>query len=308
METLAARTGLDRVIFGSSGSDAVEGAIKTARMSTGRSEIVAFEDAYHGLSFGALPVTGYKNDFFQAPFRPFLGSHVRHEPFGGPIPRLEGVAAVIVEPVQGRGGVHVPPSGWLAELAAAAKGAGSLFILDEILTGFGRTGEWFAFQGEELQPDVICVGKGMAAGFPISAVVGTADAMDSWGASKGEALHTQTFLGHPVGCAAAIAVDRVIETDGLVGRARSLGAWWRQSLEGVDGVTGVRGCGLMLGVCLADGLSALALSRAMLQRGFIVLPVGANDDALGLTPPLVLTDAQAQAATSALAACIAESA
>jgi len=229
-----------------------------------------------------------------------LGGHVRHAPFGGPLPALDDVAAVLVEPILGRGGIHEAPEGWLEALAHAARSAGALFILDEVYTGFGRTGNWFAFQHEALQPDVICVGKGMASGFPISATIGTSSAMDAWGASKGEALHTQTFLGHPVGCAAALAVDAVIAREGLVERAASLGARWRSDLEGIEAVRAVRGRGLMLALELAEGISALALSRALLRRGFIALPVGAQDDALGLSPPLVLNDAQADAATSAI--------
>jgi 4-aminobutyrate aminotransferase/(S)-3-amino-2-methylpropionate transaminase len=300
MEALCARTGLDRVLFGSSGSDAVEGAVKTARMATGRSTVVAFEEGYHGLSMGTLPLTAYKDDFFRAPFAELLGGHVRHAPFGGPLPALDDVAAVLVEPILGRGGIHEAPEGWLEALAHAARSAGALFILDEVYTGFGRTGKWFAFQHDGLQPDVICVGKGMASGFPISATIGTSSAMDAWGASKGEALHTQTFLGHPVGCAAALAVDAVIDREGLVERSASLGVRWRSDLEGIEPIVAVRGRGLMLALELAEGISALALSRALLCRGFIALPVGAQDDALGLSPPLVLTDAQADAATSAI--------
>ena len=301
MEMLCRRTGLDRVLFGSSGSDAVEGAVKTARMATGRSAVLAFQDGYHGLSMGALPLTAYKDDFFRAPFADWLGGHVRHAIFGGELPALDDVAAVLVEPILGRGGVQEPPPGWLGEVARQAKAAGALFVLDEVYTGFGRTGNWFAFEHDALEPDVICVGKGMSSGFPISAAIGTASAMDAWGASKGEALHTQTFLGHPVGCAAALAVDDVLQAEGLVGRAFDLGARWRRELAGIDGVRAVRGRGLMLALELRAGCSALALSRSLLERGFIALPVGSHDDALGLSPPLVLTDMQADAASEAIA-------
>ena len=287
LEALARRTGLDRAILGTSGSDAVEAALKTARLATGRDGVLAFHGSYHGLSYGALAVTGYKRGVFRAPFAGQLGAHVRHAPFGGPIPSLEGIGAVLVEPIQGRGGVRVPPSGWLAELQEAAHRAGALLILDEIYTGFGRTGAWFRFQTEGLQPDLLCLGKGMASGAPISACVGTAATMDAWGASKGEALHTQTFLGHPPGCAMALAC--IGELEAVIPTVAPTGAWLRAALEGRG--LAVQGAGLLLGVALPD---PLRVSRALLQRGYIALPAGEQGEVLALTPPLNIGRAQLQ--------------
>ncbi len=289
LERLCELTGMDRGILGSSGSDAVEAAVKTARMATGRDGVLAFEGSYHGLSYGALAATSYKSEAFRAPFAGQLGAHVRHAPYGGPIPDLSGLGAVLVEPIQGRGGMRPPPDGWLSELRHACTVEGVVLIVDEIYTGFGRTGPLFA--STEVQPDLMCVGKGMAGGFPISACLGTALVMDAWGASRGEALHTQTFLGNPVGCAMALAcIARVLE---LMPRADALGLRERLQEHGP-----VRGRGLMLGLEHPD---ALGLSRELLGRGFIALPAGEGGEVLAITPPLCISTEQVDALLQALA-------
>ena len=293
LERLAELTGLDRAILGSSGSDGVEAALKTGRIMSGKSGVLAFTGGYHGLSYGALPVTGYHGDSFRGPFQSQLGSHVRRAEFGGEIPDLTDIGTVIVEPVQGRGGIRVPPAGWLGELADSSRAAGAVLVFDEVYTGFGRTGDWFAFQDEAVRPDVLVLGKGMAGGFPISAAIGTAEAMDAWGASKGEALHTQTFLGNPVGCAMALACIEQLES--VIPGVTPMGEWFRTELQN-RGLR-VRGRGLMLGVELND---TLALSRKLLQKGFIVLPAGEEAEVLGVTPPLTITRGQLQAFLVAL--------
>ena len=300
LERLAALTGMERTILGSSGSDAVEAALKTARMATGRDRVVAFSASYHGLSYGVLAATGYKRASFQAPFAGQLGSHVHHAPFGGPLPDLSGVGAVVVEPIQGRGGVRVPPPDWLAGLLDAAHAAGAVVIFDEIYTGFGRTGRWFAFQDTALEgrrPDIVCVGKGMAGGYPISACVGTAAVMDAWGASRGEAIHTQTFLGNPVGCAMALAAIGVVED--VLPTVSETGAWLRAAL-GARGLS-VRGAGLLLGIELDD---SLAVSRALMAQGYIALPAGEAAEVLALTPPLTVTRRQLEGFLAALDAAL----
>lgn len=293
MELLCARTGLDRVILGSSGSDAVEAALKTARMATGRDGVLAFEGSYHGLSYGALAASAYRSDAFRGPFVGQLGDHVRHAQFGGVLPsvdQLQQVGAVLVEPIQGRGGIRVPPAGWLAELGHRARRAGALLVLDEIYTGFGRTGTLFRYQAEDVLPDLLCVGKGMAGGFPISACVGTAAVMDAWGASGGEALHTQTFLGNPLGCAMALA--GIEEAQRLLPAANALGQAMADALRGAG--RPVQGAGLLLGVQLPDPLAA---SRALLGQGYIALPAGEGAEmVLVLAPPMVATLPQVQGA------------
>jgi 4-aminobutyrate aminotransferase/(S)-3-amino-2-methylpropionate transaminase len=306
LEVLADLTGLDRAILGSSGSDAVEAALKTARIATGRDRILAFDGSYHGLSYGALPVTGYKAGAFRAPFAGQLGLHVEHAPFGGPIPDLTGVGAVLVEPIQGRGGVRVPPAGWLASLGSRARAAGALLVFDEIFTGMGRTGSWFAFQDQGVKPDLLCVGKGLGGGFPISACLGSAAVMDAWGASTGEAIHTQTFLGNPVGCAMALATIGVIRDEGLREHAEREGAWLSRALASLPGVDGVRGRGLMVAPDLGSGVRALAASRAMLRRGWIVLPAGEAGEVLAFTPPLTVQRRVLEAAVQTLGSVLEE--
>ncbi len=299
LEKLCEVTGMDRVIFGSSGSDAVEAALKTVRIATGRSRILAFTGGYHGLAAAPLAALGYHVRTFREPFAEMLGQHVDHAAWGGAWPELRSYAAVLVEPVQGRGGMRAPPPGWLERLHEDARAHGTLVIHDEIYSGLGRTGRFLA--AGELKPDLLCVGKALGGGFPISACLGTAAAMDAWGASTGEAIHTQTFLGNPVGCAMALAVLDVIERDGLVERAAVEGARFAEKLAAVPGVRAVTGRGLMLGVHVDD---SLGVTRRMLARGYIVLPCGERAEALGLTPPLTTSRAQLDAAVTTLAECL----
>lgn len=307
LERLAALSGLDRAILGSSGSDAVEAALKTARMATGRDPVVAFTGGYHGLSYGALAHLGYKRGSFQGPFSGQVGAHVRLAPFGGALPDLSDVGAVLVEPIQGRGGVRLPPTGWLAALVEAAHNAGAVVIFDEIYTGIGRTGAWFRFQSEGVAPDLVCVGKGLAGGFPVSACLGTAAVMDAWGASQGESLHTQTFLGHPVGCTAALACLEVVEA--TLPTVRTKAARIRGGLEALG--LEVQGVGMLLGVVVPD---PLGVSRRLLQQGYLVLPAGEPQGApgegvpgrtvLALTPPLTLANAQIDGFVDTLGSCL----
>lgn len=298
LERLATISGMDRAILGSSGSDAVEAALKTARIATGRDGVLTFSASYHGLSYGALAVTRYKAGAFRAPFDGQLGGHVSEAEYGGALPDLAGIGAIIVEPIQGRGGVRVPRAGWLAALIDAAHDAGAVVIFDEIYTGFGRTGRWLALQDPTLggrRPDLVCVGKGMAGGYPISACLGTAAVMDAWGASRGEALHTQTFLGNPVGCAMALAC--IEEVERILPAVADSGAWLRAQLEAA-GLT-VRGVGMLLGVEIDQ---SLAVSRGLMQRGYIALPAGESAEVIALTPPLNITRDQLAGFLEALAA------
>jgi len=299
LELLADKTGLDRAILGSSGSDAVEAALKTGRLASQRSGVLAFRKGYHGLSYGALAATGYKRDAFAGPFAGQLGGHVAHGDFGGAIEDLpwDGVGTVIVEPIQGRGGVVVPPDGWLKALVDAAHKRGAVVVFDEIYTGFGRTGAWLRAHTEGVVPDIVCLGKGMAGGYPISACVGSAAVMDAWGASKGEALHTQTFLGNPVGSAMALACIGVLER--VVPQVSAMGARFRAALEAAG--FKVQGAGLLLGVDTGDAFS-LDVSRRLLRSGWLALPAGEQAEVLALTPPLTITDAQLDAFVVALTA------
>ncbi len=284
-----------RGVLGSSGSDAVEAALKTAQLATGRAGVVAFEGAYHGLSLGALDVT-WRADF-RAPFAARLAGATHFAPYGDTrsLRRLDPgrFGAVLVEPIQGRGGERVPPRGFLRELRTLCDERGWLLVADEVYTGFGRTGRWFACDHEGVVPDLLCVGKGLASGMPISVCLGRPEVMDAWPQSAGEALHTQTFLGHPVACAAALASIAVLEEERLVERSETLGAetieWLRKQVETAPRVAAqvleVRGLGLMIGV-EGRGSSALRACRAALKKGVVTLPSGSRGEVLSITPPL----------------------
>jgi 4-aminobutyrate aminotransferase-like enzyme len=284
-----------RAVLGSSGSDAVEIALKTALVASGRPGLVAFEGAYHGLTLGALSATW--RPLFREPFRPLLPDTTAFARFGDvddvgraasacPAP----VGAVLVEPIQGRGGERIPPRGFLAGLRALCDREGWLLIADEVYTGCGRTGRWFACEHEQVVPDLLCLAKGLASGMPISACAGRAELMDAWPPSEGEALHTQTFLGHPPGCAAALASLRVLARERLVERSAELGAKALAQLErrfaGRPGVRDVRGLGLLLAVELDGAQRCERLCTRALARGVIALPSGDDGRVLSLTPPL----------------------
>lgn len=298
-----------RTVLSSSGSDAVETALKTALLATGRAGVLAFEGAYHGLSLGALDVT-WREDF-RAPFDARLPGATRFVPFDDldavralAATSRDEIGAVLVEPIQGRGGERVPRDGFLRGLRAICDDAGWLLIADEIYTGLGRTGATFACDHEAVVPDLLCVGKGLASGMPLSACMGLATVFDAWPTSRGEALHTQTFLGHPAGCAAALASLDVFLSRRLAARASDLGDALRERLAAAladhPGVVEVRGRGLMIGVeCRPDGLALEATTR-MLERGYVLLPSGAGGRVLSLTPPLTIGEAALRDAGDAL--------
>jgi 4-aminobutyrate aminotransferase/(S)-3-amino-2-methylpropionate transaminase len=293
-----------RAILGSSGSDAVEAALKTSLLATGRAGVVAFEGAYHGLGFGALDATW--RPLFREPFLARLPQATVFARYGdaGDVLRVARtsrlpIGAVLVEPIQGRGGDRIPPDGFLSALRLLCDREGWLLIVDEIYTGFGRTGRWFACEHEGVVPDLLCVAKGLASGMPISACLGHTRWMDAWPPSGGEALHTQTFLGHPPACAAALASIAVIEEEQLVSRAAHLGEvalkTLRARLAGKPGVVDVRGRGLLLAVeCGTPDLATRACARA-LERGVILLPSGDDGRVLGITPPLSIAPALLEA-------------
>lgn len=279
----------------SSGSDAVEAALKTAVLATGRPGVVAFEGAYHGLSLGALDVT-FRADF-RGPFASKLPGHAAFARFGdvedvarvasqAPVP----VGAVLVEPVQGRGGIRISPPGFLTQLRELCDAHGWLLIADEVYTGFGRTGRMFACEHDGVVPDVLCLGKALGGGMPLSACLATAETMKAWPASRGESLHTQTYLGHPAGCAAAHATLDVIEDENLIGSAAQNGERvlenLRSRLAESATVKEIRGIGMMLGIECHDFEMAERAWIRCLHRGVITLPAGDDGRVLSLTPAL----------------------
>jgi acetylornithine/succinyldiaminopimelate/putrescine aminotransferase len=282
LEALAgiAPPGLEVAILGLSGSDAIDAAIKTAVVATGRTGVVVVRRGYHGLALGVVGLQTYAPAFTE-PFRAIAHPDVRVVEAGCTRAALQtalaGAGLLLVEPIQGRGGMHPLPEAWLAEAASTAREAGALVAFDEIQSGMGRTGAMWA---GPFAPDLLCVGKALAGGFPLSACLGTAAAMRGWADSTGEALHTQTFLGHPVGCAAALAVIATLGRERVIDRCRTLGLAWEEALVGAGFAT--RGRGLMRAVEVgADGLT---VSRALGRRGWIAFPAGPT--AIGLTPSI----------------------
>jgi 4-aminobutyrate aminotransferase-like enzyme len=313
-----------KTIFCNSGFEAVEVALKTALLATTRPGVIAFEKAYHGLGYGTLNVT--QRDHFRWPFMTQLGGFGIFVPYpSAPFQlsemekslrwlfREKPVGAVLVEPVQARGGINVPPPQFLPRLRRLCDEHDALLIADEVYTGFGRTGKWFACEHSGTVPDLICLGKALTGGFPLSACVGRADLMDAaWPISSGEAIHTSTFLGHPVGCAMALAQIETIREQRLVNRSEQLGKFLLRELGRGLGQSqlelSVRGVGLMAGVEISLAgrvpatIVALRAIKDMLNRGFIVLPEGAHSNVISLTPPLTITKSQLAAAVEALAA------
>jgi 4-aminobutyrate aminotransferase-like enzyme len=311
-----------RVIFGVTGADAVEAAIKTAMMATGKPGVICFEGAYHGLTYGALEVTD--RDHFRAPFAKQMGGFSRRVPYPddatwqASVAAIERIAddfasdtgALIVEPIQGRGGDRPAPLQWLRQVRELTLARGLILIFDEVYSGFGRTGRWFACDHAGVAPDLLCVGKGMASGFPISACIGRAAVMDSWPASDGEAIHTSTFLGNPTGCAAALASIKEMRDRNLVERCAVLGLLVGEILGGLcrsapDKVASVRGRGLMWGIqCTNAGVAAAAMTDA-LRNGVIILAAGVRSDVLSIAPPMVISEEQLRYALETLARCLA---
>jgi 4-aminobutyrate aminotransferase-like enzyme len=312
-----------KTIFCNSGFESVEAALKTAMLATGRPGVLAFEGAYHGLGYGALNTT--HRAFFRAPFQsqlaefghfaPFPTAAAECSPAFARVERLlrrRRIGAALVEPVQGRGGMRVPPPGFLTGLRRLCDDHGALLVLDEVYTGFGRTGKWFACEHERVVPDVICLGKALTGGFPLSACVGRANLMDAaWPASTGEAIHTSTFLGHPVGCAMALAQIEEIRRLRLTERSARLGKMLVDRLDSFRTPhsafrVSARGLGLMAGLELrhADGSPAtdlvLQIIKLMLRRGFILLPEGEHGHVIGFTPPLTIAERDLSRALAAL--------
>ncbi len=300
--------GLSKTFLATAGSEAVEAALKTAMLATGKHRFVAYHGAYHGLSLGALAVSGIPK--FREPFAalvpdvttlldyPMDGRDTAEAALASARDRIgarDDLAALIIEPIQGRGGCIVPPPGYLRGLRELCNERGIVLIFDEIYTGFGRTGSWFAAQHEEVVPDIICIGKAMGSGFPISAAVARPEIMDAWPVSAGEALHTSTYLGNPMGCAAALATIDELERNALPERARTLGETLGarlQTLRAHDGVLDVRGRGLMWGVQVRDARFADRIVKRALAEGLVMLQAGPAGDVLSITPPLVITQAQ----------------
>lgn len=300
-----------KTLLGNSGFEAVEAALKTAVMVTGRSGILSFEGAYHGLGYGALLGAGI--EWFRAPFEkqlsrvttrlpyPIIGEDESWAEFLTALKDVnpKDIGAVLVEPIQGRGGILFPSGGLLRRLRDWCDEHWVVLIFDEIYTGLNRTGKLFGCDYAEVVPDVVCLGKSLSGGFPISACVGRASVMSAWPKSQGEALHTSTFLGNPLGCAMAILSleehAKPSTTDAVWEAGIRLGdACW--TLLGEPFVVGRRGLGLMQAIELRhqDGRPAgdicIELVKGLLKDGILVLPDAPEGHVLALTPPIGISD------------------
>ena len=315
-----------QTIFSSSGAEAVESALKTAMMVTGKPGIITFQSGYHGLTLGSLQATAWK--IFREPFQSALAplsvsipypssyhwkNHVSDkEIIGITLERIRNIVqkkqagkypigAIILEPIQGRGGARIQVKGFMSALARLINELGILMIMDEIYSGFGRTGQWFACEEENIRPDILCIGKGLANGFPISACLASTSIMSAWGPSKGEAIHTSTFIGNPIGCAMGLETIHEIQSKKLIPNALKMGDYFLTRLQELKTkypmlIGDVRGKGLMLGVELVtpknSKFTATQLSiqvvKSALKQGLIILASGENSNILCITPPLVI--------------------
>lgn len=325
------KAGPGKVILGNSGAEAVEAALKTSLLYSGKPGVIAFTGGYHGLAMGALAAGGIP--YFREPFRKQLKDFATLLPYpgcyrcpngvregyrleGGEFPncstacmeklradldrtiRQREIGAILVEPIQGRGGCVVPPRDFLRLLRQVCDEHKILLVADEILTGFNRTGALFACDHSGVVPDLICVGKALTGGFPLSACVGRADIMDSWPLSKGEALHTSTFLGNPAGCAMALAALELNQNPTLATSVREKGKKFRQLLATISSpaVGDIRGVGLMLGVEIVDakgnpdGALAAEIMLKALKNGVLLLADSPTSNVLSLMPSFSISN------------------
>jgi 4-aminobutyrate aminotransferase-like enzyme len=335
--------GRGKVILGNSGSDAIEAALKTALLHSGKHGVLVFEGAYHGLGYGALEASAL--EFFRKPFAAQLGRFAVSVPYpycyrcpfghgggfaleGGEFPNCSSaclaelqqrirteigrreIGAILVEPVQGRGGDVVPPRDFLRMLRRICDEEKILLVADEIYTGLNRTGRLFACDHSEVVPDIICLGKALTSGFPLSACVGRAEVMDAWPESSGEALHTSTFLGNPLGCAMAVASLREHARPETAAKVRAAGRHLRAALCAIPSprIGNVRGVGLLVGIEMVDrngapdpAASARCVTEA-LKHGVLLLAGGRHGNVISLAPPFDLKPEESDFLAAKLAA------
>lgn len=311
-----------KTILCNSGFEAVEAALKTALLATGSPGVLTFKKAYHGLGYGTLNAT--HRDHFVQLFRPQL------KRFGHPMDypvesdqlkslfekmdlmRIKHrIGAVLVEPIQARGGIRIPCQEFLPQLREWCDRYHILLLLDEIYTGMGRTGEWFACENTGTLPDLICLGKALTGGFPLSACVGRADLMDkAWPVSEGEAIHTSTFLGNPVGCTMALAQIQLLKKLKAPELAARQGQFLLKKLHALalkfpKNRVLARGQGLMAGLELRtskgqpDGETCIRAVKGLLKDGFLFLPEGDHGEVLSWTPPLIISETELTASVDA---------
>ncbi len=305
--------GLQYTFFSNSGTEAVEAALKMARAATGRTGFVSTEGGYHGKTMGALSVTGREK--YRKPYQPLVpgASFVPYGDLAAAENAIdETTAAFIVETVQGEGGVHVAPGGYLAGLRAACDRAGALLIVDEVQTGLGRTGKWFGCDHEQVRPDLMTLAKALGGGvMPIGATMGTAAVWNKVFADN-PLTHTSTFGGNPLACATGLAVLDIMERDNLVERVATQGdrlqAALREAFKDQPLVAEVRGQGLLIGVEFAEDEVGELVIAQMMKRGVIAAYTLNNPRVIRMEPPFLVTDEQIEHAVSCLKESVAETA
>lgn len=289
--------GLEYSFFCNSGTEAVEGAIKLARLYTGKTEIISTKNSYHGVSMGALSATG--RDVFRKPFEPLLNGF-KHIEFGN-IEALEAAidestAAVILEPIQGEGGINVPPTGYLKKVREITKKHGVLLILDEVQTGMGRTGRMFASEHEGISPDIMCLAKALGGGvMPIGAFMSTPEVWQVL--APNPSIHNSTFGGNPLACSAALATIDVILEENLAARSSVMGNYFKAQLnelksEYSEMISDVRGLGLLIGLEFASEQLRWKVQTELFYRGVLVAATMNSYKTIRLEPPLIITKAQ----------------
>lgn len=315
--------GVGKTILGNSGFEAVEAAMKTSVLHTGKPGVIAFKNGYHGLGMGTLAACGIP--YFEKPFRAQMMDHVMIAPYpdheDADLEKLavgiEVIAdttktgCVLVEPIQGRGGCIMPPPSFLLMLRDICDRRGLLLIVDEILTGLNRTGALFACDHAGVIPDMICIGKSLTGGYPLSACVGRASVMDSWPVSTGEALHTSTYLGNPVGCAMALASLKKHMHPMMTDHVRERGEKFITALEAIRSpeIAQVRGLGLMIGMEIVtkdgkpNGKRAIQIVKQGLQDGLILLADSPKSNVLSFIPPFSIKDDEIAFVANWLAGC-----
>ncbi len=284
-EKLSEITKMDRIFFANSGTESIEAALKLARKMTGKKGFIAAEHCFHGRTMGALSIT--HKDRYRMPFEPLVPG-AKFVPYGNAdaIRRaLDGdIAAVVLEPVQGEGGVQIPPKGYLQEVREICDKAGVLLIFDEVQTGMGRTGKWFAKEHSGVEPDIMCVAKAIAGGYPMGIMAAQEGVASVF--RKGD--HASTFGGNALGCAASLATIRAIEEEHLLERSRDMGEYLKKELSihcKQDFVDHVRGVGMMVGVQMnKEGNSLVDKAR---EKGVLINV--ASDTVIRFVPPFVIT-------------------
>jgi 4-aminobutyrate aminotransferase len=311
MDRIAPMARPARSFLTNSGTEAVEAAIKLARYATGRQYLIGFYGAFHGRSYGSVSITASKARYHEG-FAPMLPG-VLHS-FYGDFEFIEEVlfkrmvsprevAAIFVEPVLGEGGYLPPPEGWFAYLRELCDRHGILLVADEVQSGMGRTGRWWAIEHQGVEPDILLAGKGIASGMPLGAMVAREDLM-TWELGA----HGSTYAGNPLACAAALATIEVIEAERLMANAVEVGGTLLEGLRRLQleypMIVDVRGLGLMIGVQFPDHDHMVAVEEAAFRRGLLVL--GCGDDVVRMSPPLVLRSDQAETAIRVFGEALAE--